>query len=193
MNYCFTDVPGCGCGFMSVDRVYSLLSSTSPHRSNNIDRRTLLLFPSVTFKCAGEIVRWTVAGRFEEGGELFTELHLWRQMNNSSTLFERLNNSVTVLSHSSDETHVKSIHEFVPASPVVVQPGYILGIYVPDDSRDELEYDREGDTMFMLSKNNNNENQLNSDIFDINGDKVRERSGSPLITVEICKCQPVCS
>ncbi|CAI8024209.1 hypothetical protein GBAR_LOCUS14077 [Geodia barretti] len=68
-----TDPPGCGCGFMSVERMRYLL---------NVDTVSSLIAPSqrqqispeMRFTCDGNITKWIIGAEYGEDGNLYPEL-----------------------------------------------------------------------------------------------------------------------
>jgi hypothetical protein len=172
-----TTVPSdCGCGFMSVKRVRSLLSSTGRGYSDDIFRReSSVLFPSLNFTCRVNISKWTVAvgNSFRD---VHTELHLWRKLGNlSSTLYEKVNNTVTMMSVLSRRSD--NIYEFTPTTTVVAEPGDIVGLFISYSFRPL--YERNSDMLYYWNRESQDE------YFDILDS---ERGyGTPLITIEACK------
>ncbi|CAI8008053.1 hypothetical protein GBAR_LOCUS5584, partial [Geodia barretti] len=174
-----TTVPSdCGCGFMSVKRVRSLLSSTGRGYSDDIfRRRSSVLFPSLNFTCRVNISKWTVAAQYyhrDDPDDGYIGLHLWRKLGNlSSTLYKKVNNTVTVMSVLS-RTKREDIYEFTPTTTVVAEPRDIVGLFISYSFRPL--YEKNNDILFYWSR------ETQDEYFDIL-DSVRGY-GSPLITIE---------
>ena len=177
----FTDPPHCGCGFMSVERVYSLLSSTGTSKADTFNTRQLILFPSVKFTCAGLILKWTVAGRYVSFGGA-TEVNLWRRLENSSTVYEKVGSMVTALSMMPRRSD--SVYEFIPSTDVVAQPGDIVGLLIPNRAFRPM-YDENTNTLYYWSKIHD------ENVFDT--EEMMSSYGSLLITMEICKLILYCT
>ena len=122
------DPADCGCGFMSEARVRALSKQVVP-RTEELGaffRNRLVLFPSLTFTCFGEVLGWIVSGR-QTGNTGITEIQLWRQLEQSPNVYEKIS-SATVSPQQAEEDRV---YEFDLNSRVYVQPGDILGIFHP--------------------------------------------------------------
>ena len=159
---------------MSVERVYALLSISSLQtgmRKDFSDQQ--LIFPSITFTCSGQIVKWIVAGKWNNGKNLLPELQIWRSSGDST--FERLNSTVISIASKEDD----DVYEFPVATPLPFQPGDILGVRQPDkgDSRLQVRYDRGGDLVYYATGADEN------NVFDISG--ATTSTDIPLVTVEI--------
>ena len=175
---------------MSVKRVRSLLSSTGRGYSDDIFRRRYsVLFPSLNFTCRVNISKWTVAAQYRDysfPGDVYTELHLWRKLGNlSSTLYEKVNNTVTMMSVLSRSSRRKDdIYEFTPTTTVVAEPGDIVGLFIPPLRYPFRPlYERNSDILFYWSR------ETQDEYFDIlDSERVY---GSPLIAIEACKSTPL--
>ena len=172
---------------MSVERVYALLGIPplqTGYRRDFDDQQ--LIFPSITFTCSGEVVKWIVAGRWRgDGGnrDEFPELQIWRSSGDSTYQKE----GSTVISVTSEEDD--GVYEFSVAPPLPFQPGDILGLRQPPgyyDSILQVRYDNGGDSVYYSTAANQN-----NDIFDISGSGVATSTDIPLVTVEIGKLRSV--
>ena len=113
---------------MSEARVRALSKQVVP-RTEELGaffRNRLVLFPSLTFTCFGEVLGWIVSGR-QTGNTGITEIQLWRQSEQSPNVYEKIS-SATVSPQQAEEDRV---YEFDLNSRVYVQPGDILGIFHP--------------------------------------------------------------
>ena len=181
------DPPGCGCGLMSVERVYALFEPSNSRRSREaFRRRQLILFPSLTFSCSGKVLKWFVASRrlrwYQDSAP---QLQLWRQIN--STIYGKLNS--TVIFPESEEND--DVYEIVLDTGVVVQPGDFLGMYIPArSSRLKFEYDEDSESLFYTHRysfdddddDDDDYNDINVLLLDIVYAEVRR--GLPLVSVE---------
>ena len=96
--------------------------------------------------------------------------------NLSSTLYKKVNNTVTVMSVLS-RTKREDIYEFTPTTTVVAEPRDIVGLFISYSFRPL--YEKNNDILFYWSR------ETQDEYFDIL-DSVRGY-GSPLITIEACK------
>ena len=165
---------------MSVERVYAL-RGIPPLQTGDRDEFNdqQLIFPSITFTCSGEVVKWIMAVRWRgRRRDEFPELQIWRSSGDSTYQKE----GRTVISVTSEED--EDVYEFPVAPPLPFQPGDILGLRQPPggDSRLQVRYDNGGDSVYYGTGANQN-----NDIFDISGSGVMKKTGIPLVTVEIGK------
>ena len=161
---------------MSVKRVHSLLSSSDRHDRDYLPRRAIILFPNLNFTCMVHILKWTVAARYRSPlRDAPAEVNLWRMSGNSSTLYKRVNNSVSEVSVLS-RRRINNV-EFTPIYPVVAQPGDIVGITGLGYRFLSL-YDSNWDTVFYWSEESQDE-------FDVSDSRIEY--GRPMITVEVGK------
>ena len=162
---------------MSVERVYALRGIPPLQTGNgrNFGNRQLI-FPSITFTCSGEIVKWIMAARWNTNLNQFPELQIWRSSGEST--YQKQNS--TIISVTSEEDD--GVYEFSVAPPLPFQPGDILGLRQPPggDSRLQVRYDNGGDSVYYGTGANQN-----NDVFDISGSGVNTSTGIPLVTVEI--------
>ena len=165
---------------MSVERVYALLGipplQTGERRDFNNQQ---LIFPSITFTCSGEVVKWIMAGRWRGGNrDEFPELQIWRSSGDST--YQKEGSTVISVTNEEDD----DVYEFPVAPPLPFQPGDILGLRQPrgGDSRLQVRYDNGGDSVYYGTAANQN-----NDIFDISGSGVTTSTDIPLVTVEIGK------
>lgn len=172
-----TDPPDCGCGFMSVERVYALLELNAGMRKDFNDRH--MIFPHITFTCSGEVVQWIVAGKWNNGNrQQYPELQIWRP--SGGTAYVKLNST----SLSPDEKENDDVYEYRADPPLPFQPGDVLGVWQPDDgdSRLQVRYDNAGDSVYYYTGATGN-----SDSFDTTANGVEMETDIPLVTVEIGK------
>ena len=166
---------------MSVERVYALLGIPSLQTGNGRNfGNQQLIFPSITFTCSGEVVKWIMAGRWnnQNNQDEFPELQIWRSSGDST--YHKQNSTVISVTSQEDD----DVYEFPVAPPLPFQPGDILGLRQPrgGDSRLQVRYDNGGDSVYYGTRANQN-----NDIFDISGSGVDTSTDIPLVTVEIGK------
>ena len=113
---------------MSVERVYALLGipplQTGDRRDFNNQQ---LIFPSITFTCSGEVVKWIMAGKWndQEDRDKFPELQIWRSSGDST--YQKQNSTVISVTSREDD----DVYEFSVVPPLPFQPGDILGLRQP--------------------------------------------------------------
>ena len=168
------DPPDCGCGFMSVERVYALLNTGMRKDFNNRQ----MIFPDITFSCSGEVVKWTVAEKWDEDKMNPPELQIWRRSEDSNNNYMKLNS--TIISPGSKEDD--EVYEYTVNPPLPFQPGDILGVLQRDDSKLKVRYEKDGDSVYYYS-----EARENNEVFDINGTSISTETDLPLVTAEIGK------
>ena len=137
-----------------------------------------LIFPNITFTCSGELVKWTIGGRWNSYNNQFPELQIWRYSGNNT--YEKQSGTVISVTKREDD----DVYEFPVAPPLPFQPGDILGILQPDrsDSRLRVYYDDDGDSV-----NYGTRASVNNELFIINDSNVTTSTNIPLVTVEIGK------
>ena len=179
----------CGCGFMSEERVHALLTSTYDGDLDDFREKAQFLFPSLNFTCSGRIMKWIVVGRYRKFNGEFPELHLWRKLGNLSGLYKKINNTGTVLSVISEKDD--DVYEFIPSTTLIAQPGDIVGLYTPNRPIFRPEYDENRNILYYWNSARQDRDSEDSeeDVFEIFDS--RTSFGSPLITVEICKSNPI--
>ena len=166
----FSDPPDCGCGFMSVERVYALLQMGS---RKNFDNRQMI-FPNITFTCSGEVVKWIMTARWRNDRSAYPQLQIWRLMEGST--YKKIHSTDLSTDEQNDD-----VYEFPVNPPLPFQPGDILGVLQPNDrqSRLQVRYDDGEDAVSYYYTGAD----YDSDTFTIIGASVD--MALPLITVEI--------
>ena len=169
------DPPDCGCGFMSVERVYALLRSTGMKKDFN---NRQMIFPDIMFSCSGEVVKWIVAEKWDHNKMNPPELQIWRLSEGSNNNYMKLNS--TIISPDSEEDD--EVYEYRVDSPLPFQPGDILGVLQPDGSKLKVRYEQGGGSLYYYSVAGEN-----NEVFDISGTSISMKTDLPLVTVEIGK------
>ena len=135
---------------MSVERVHALLGN--PPLETGVRRdfeNQQSIFPSITFTCSGEIIKWIMAGTSSKGTQ-FPQLQIWRP--SGATTYEKQSSSVISVA----QTQAVGVYEFPVEPPLPFQPGDVLGVLQPpgnlsglqavyDDGGSSLHYYSEGD------------------------------------------------
>ena len=156
---------------MSVERLYALLQTGMGKDLNNRQ----LIFPSMMFTCSGEIVKWIMAGKWnnQDNRNQYPELQIWRSSGEST--YQKQNS--TVISVTSQE--VDGVYEFPVTPPLPFLPGDILGLRQPHKgvSRLQVRYDIGGDSVYYSTGANKN-----NYVFNISGSGFMT-TGVPLVTV----------
>ena len=177
--FIISDPPDCSCGFMSEERVYALnnipLLNTGMRR--DFDNRQMI-FPDITFTCDGDVVKWIMAGKWNDPRNQFPELQIWR-LSQGTTYTKQSGTSITADNKEDDD-----IYEYTLTTPLPFQSGDILGILQPhrDDSKLQVRYDDGGYSVY-----HHTDADVNNDIFDISGNGVTTETDIPLVTVVIGK------
>ena len=165
---------------MSVERVYAL-NNIPP--INTGDRRDFddqqMIFPDIKFTCDGNIVKWIMAGKWNNDHDQFPELQIWRLFQGTTTYIRQ--SSTTLMA---DTRQDDDIYEYSLTTTLSFQSGDILGILQPerDDSRIQVTYDGDGQSVYYDTHADEN-----NDIFEINGVDVFTQTDIPLVTVIIGK------
>ena len=177
-GYCApTDPPGCGCGFMSEERVYALFDIPPlPTGSREHFSDQQLLFPSVTFTCSGSIVKWIVGARWKSGMNS-PELQIWQPVGDG--VYTMKNNTVLLADVKEDD----DVYEFPVTHPLPVQSGDILGLLQPHaiDSQLRIAYDTDGSLTYDFT----GAEQQSGETLDIASFGASSLSAIPLVSVEI--------
>ena len=150
---------------------------------NGFDRKDFsnrhMIFPDITFTCDGDVVKWIMAGKWnnQNDRDQFPELQIWR-LSQDTTYAKQNGTSITA-----DNKEEDDIYEYILTTPLPFQSGDILGILQPD--RDvsilRVRYDKGGDSVYYYT-----DADVNNDTFDISGD-VETKTDIPLVTVVIGK------
>ena len=168
---------------MSAERVYAVVSSSRIHETSAFTESWLILFPSMRFTCTGEVLRWTVVAQGGSGNNNRRQSLpiIWRAKENSSTVFESIENAETSLSEPMAVRNSK-LYEFTPNVPVVVEPGDMLGLHL---MRPHLRIQYEEESEVAAEYYYKEEEESVANVFSVNDLNVMAASGVPLITVEI--------
>ena len=180
-----TDPPGCGCGFMSVERMRLLRGLETVGSDVNPARRQQIT-PDIKFSCDGMITKWIVgANMFDSSSStLYPELQVWRNIGND--VYQKRNGTfITIPSVSSNR-----IYEYDDFSPIPFQAGDILGVFLPRDRDTRLrllsETTNSPTNYYLNTANFASESPF--DTIDIQSTQsLRSGAYHPLVSVEIGK------
>ena len=177
-----TDPPGCGCGFMRVERIRSLLNlgPTSPLVYIDHDPRQQIS-PEMNFTCDGMITKWIIGADFIMNQDLYPEFQIWRNVRDRVYIKIHSTSTIQFFPSLSDGTYV-----FDYFAPIPVKSGDILGILIPpgDSSKLRLRSAATTPPQYFI-KTDGTDTQF--DEIDIDQPSVSSSMYLPLVTVEISK------
>ena len=141
-----TDPPGCGCGFMSVERMEYINVDTVSYLVNPDERQQIS--PEMRFTCDGMITKWIIGAELYMPGNLYPELQVWRNIANRT--YEKINGTLFQFGISS----FNKTYESDNFPPIPVKYGDILGIFIPPYQQARLHLRSEnsnGPTQYYLA------------------------------------------
>ena len=171
------DPPGCGCGFISVERMRLLLNLDSISNPTLTERRQQIT-PDMRFTCDGMITKWIIGADWRSDSLFYPELQVWRNVGNDT--YQLIN--VTVIESPQESSN--RIYEYDNFSPIPVQDGDILGVWIPSTNHSRLRLlseDRNGPTNHYVVTDNVYE------ILDIQEVVVQSQVYHPMVSVEFGK------
>ena len=133
------DPPGCGCGFMSVERIRILLRLDSVGEVVERDRRQQIT-PDMKFTCDGIITKWIIGGRWDDELAFSPELQLWREI--GSDTYQKING--TLITIETERGSGTGVYEYDNFPPIPFQAGDILGVFVPRNEQSKFKLKSEG-------------------------------------------------
>jgi len=138
-----------------------------------------LIFPDIKFTCSGHVVKWIMGGEWNEGGDYYPQLQIWRPSGDS--MYHRHSGSNTTTAVMIED----GVYE-LSVCPILVEPGDVLGILQPssDISRLQVDYDDGRDSTCHYASIDGMPAHTDVDINDIPS---CTNTGIPLVTVEIGK------
>ena len=175
------DPPGCGCGFMSVERMRLLLDLDSISNPTYTERRQQIT-PDIRFTCDGMITKWIIGAgwRSDRHSIYYPELQVWRNVGNDT--YQLINGTVI----ESPQESSNRIYEYDSFSPIPVQAGDILGVFIPSTSISRLRLsseERNGPTNYYLDIGFLT-SESPYDMFDIQDTLVQSQVYHPMVSVE---------
>ena len=181
--HCTSDRPGCGYGFMSMERMRILLGLETVGSTTNPDQRQQIT-PDIKFTCDGMITKWIIGADNMFSISLYPELQVWRNVGND--MYWKINGTfITTPIENSNR-----IYEYDNFSPIPFQAGDILGVFLPENELARLS---------LLSETTNSPTNyyLTTDDFDFESpfdtidiqstQSLRSQAYHPLVSVEIGK------
>ena len=181
--YVHTDPPGCGCGFMTLERMYRLLGITMITRGRaKTYSGQQLVFPDIRFTCSGEVVKWIMGGRWNERGDYYPQLQIWRPSGNG--VYHRLNGSNISTTVERDD----NVYEFIADPPIPFQSGDIVGVFQPQKGKLRVNYDTEGRSLNYYINIRSDEVMPSHNTIDTSDEEfedLRTSMALPLVSVEI--------
>ena len=135
-----TDPPNCGCGFVTLDRINTLLTTDrQSFGPKTFFTQEQVIFPGTRFTESGHLLKWIVGGTYMTASENFyPELQLWRPT--GSTTYQKLNGTIIA-----PPAEIRSgIYEFPIVDPFPFQPGDVLGVFQPSSQSSKLLVDYDG-------------------------------------------------
>ena len=178
-----TDPPGCGCGFMSVERMRILHGLETVGSATNPARRQQIT-PDIKFTCDGMITKWIVGANWDSSDSFYPELQVWRNIGND--VYQKING--TVITTPTENSN--RIYEYDNFSPIPFQAGDILGVFLPRDRDTRLRLLSEttnSPTNYYLNTVNS-ASESSFDTIDIQSTQsLSSQAYHPLVSVEIGK------
>ena len=171
--------PGCGHGFMSLERMRILLDSGD--KVTNINGRQQIT-PDIKFTCDGIITKWIFAAYTGIGG-LYPELQLWREIGNDT--YQKINGTLIT----NERESANGVYEYDNFPPIPFQAGDILGLFVHSGNKSDLIFKSEkklGPTNHYIHTDTMSP-YMTIDLHQINP-PVHSSVYHPLVTVEI-RCE----
>ena len=171
----YIDSPDCASGFMSVERMRLLLETGS---AITIDQRQQIT-PDMRFTCDGMITKWIIGADWGSGNDdtLYPELQIWRNIGNDT--YQKM--SGTFIEASMENAN--RIYEYDDFSPIPVQTGDILGVFIPQTQKSKLRLIAEngrGPTNYYIPTTVSPRDIIDTQL-------VTSTTYRPLVTVEIGK------
>ena len=176
------DPPGCGCGFMSVERIRYLLNVDTVSSLTATSQRQQIS-PEMRFTCDGNITKWIIGADPGGNDNLYPELQIWRKAGDET--YEKISGTFI-----QSATLVNTrIYEYDNFSPIPVKSGDILGIFIPRHASSRLRLLSERTTSptqyYPFTANFATVSPFN--VFDIGNQFVGTSSYHPLVSVEFGK------
>ena len=182
----YPDPPGCGCGFMSVERMRILLGLDSVGEVVEPDRRQQIT-PDMKFTCDGVITKWIIGGQWSGYTALYPELQLWRKIGNDT--YQKINGI-----HITNETqNDDGVYEYDNFPPIPFQAGDILGVFLPRNPESKFRLSSEGGrgpTNYFIDISHVTISPYDTIYLKQEAPQIQSEVYYPLISVEISECIP---
>lgn len=122
------DPPGCGCNFMSVERMNVLLGNIvlvpNPGPTTTITSAQIVI-PDLKFLCSGRVDHFIAGGDFVPNYGSHAEIQIWRPIG-ESTYAKQSGSKFVVFSLSADDLYI-----LTSDPPLYFESGDILGLFQP--------------------------------------------------------------
>ena len=169
---------------MSVERVRSLLGLEGVGIAVTCHRRQQIT-PDINFTCDGMITKWIVGGHWSNGGDLYPELQVWRNIGND--VYQKINGTfINITTESSNR-----IYEFDNFSPIPFLAGDILGVFIPRNRDSKLRLRAEADdgpiNYYLHTLNNATVSPYGTIDIESNMPPYTIGTYRPLVTIEISR------
>ena len=181
--YCTADPPGCGCGFMSVERMRILRRLETVGSAINPDQRQQIT-PDIKFTCDGMITKWIIGANITLNSSFYPELQVWRNIGND--MYQKKNGTFIT----APTENPNRIYEYDNFSPIPFQAGDILGVFLPQLTTASLgllsETTDSPTNYYLMSAEDTDDSTY--DIIDLqNTESLFSQDYHPLVSVEIGK------
>ena len=161
----------CACGFMTAERIKLLLEVKSVRISGRQQ-----VTPDMSFSCSGFLTKWIIGARWNANGTLFPKLQIWNET--GPNMYKMVHQTlITEIKTKSDI----NIYEYNDFPPIPLEPGYILGIYIPEKSYSRLSMISE--TTFAVKNDFVSADEHSTSCMDIEG--LSSDVNRPLVSAEI--------
>ena len=182
------DPPDCGCGFMSQERINSLMGDVLVPPGVERDRSVngiQIVFPDINFLCSGQVNYFIMGATWKNDDGHSPELQIWRPSGENT--YQKLSGTtIAPVSISNDGIYVYTVNP-----PVPFQPGDILGLFQPalSDSRLSVDFDIAGTALNYYVPVEIDQVTPSLSTIDVNGEGVMSQIGLPLITMVVGECK----
>ena len=116
-------------------------TSCGPREETGSRIRTRII-PEIFFTCSGTVTGWRAAGEIRSGGSAITNsvLSIWRERSSGSGTYDRVSGIELGICGTQDPAPLvmSNIYECILPQTVSVQPGYIVGIELPQEGESKF-------------------------------------------------------
>ena len=150
----------------------------------NVEKRQQIT-PDIRFTCDGMITKWIVGANWNNGGDSYPELQIWRSSGND--MYQKINGTFIEVDTESEDR----VYEYDDFAPIPFQAGDILGVFLPKNGDSKLRLRAEkghGHTNYYIPTADS-DTVSPYDSIDLQQDTPQVLSSvyHPLVTVEIGK------
>ena len=136
---------------MNVERMRILLGLNTVGSLHNNQQRQQIT-PDIKFTCDGLITKWIVGGSWRYNSKFYPELQVWRNVEND--VYHKINGTFLII----EKENRNRIYEYEDFSPIPVQVGDTLGVFIPRTVLSRLRVLSErnyGPTNYYIQTSNN--------------------------------------